>query len=375
MDITLGMEEELFLVDPESRQLVADPDPAILETCQANAGQHKMVRELLRSQIETNTRVCASIAEMRDAMRETRQIVIDAARSHGLAAMAASTHPTAVWKQQKFSPGDRYERFAATYQDCVRRFVISGMHIHAGFGDQDLRIKVMTAIRRYLPLLLALSTSSPFYGGHLTGFSSYRLLLVGGLPRTGMPGPLASMKEFDDLVSLYRRMSFVQDSSEIWWDIRPSHSFPTIELRICDVCTRLEDAVCVTALYAALVRFLARRIQSGFTPEEPLTEIIAEDRWVASRYGVFSHFGRAHSATGRVDVEDLVEELIEELDEDIEALACRAEIDHARKIIREGTSADRQLDLYRLRLLEGDSVELAEEKVVDLLLSDTSNQD
>ncbi|MCY4498497.1 MAG: glutamate-cysteine ligase family protein, partial [Rhodospirillaceae bacterium] len=179
LSITLGIEEEFFLVDPDSRDLLADPDPGIFKTCDENRGPHKVVREFLRSQIETNTRVCGSVAEVRTALQETRRIVIEAAERHGAAVMAASTHPFAIWRDQSPTPRDRYTRFAATYQEAVRRAVVGGMHIHAGFGDADTRIRVMTAIRRYLPLLHALSTSSPFNAGHETGFKSYRLTIIG----------------------------------------------------------------------------------------------------------------------------------------------------------------------------------------------------
>ena len=179
--ITLGVEEELFLVDPDSRDLLTDPDVGIFETCERTCGPHKVVREFLRSQIEINTRVCGSVAELREALRETRQIVIEAAGQYGAVPMAASTHPFASWQTQAITPKERYKRFAVTFQEGVRQFVTSGMHVHAGFGDADTRIRVMTALRRYLPLLHALSTSSPFNAGHETGFKSYRLSLIGGL--------------------------------------------------------------------------------------------------------------------------------------------------------------------------------------------------
>ena len=152
LPITFGIEEEFFLVDPDSRDLLADPDPGIFETCEENRGLHKVVREFLRSQIETNSRVCGSVAEVRTVLRETRRIVIEAAERHGAIVLAASTHPLARWRDQTPTPRDRYGRFAATFQESVRRAVVGGMHIHAGFGDADTRIRVMTAIRRYLPL-------------------------------------------------------------------------------------------------------------------------------------------------------------------------------------------------------------------------------
>ena len=266
MAITLGVEEEFFLVDPESRDLLVDPNEGIFETCENAQTPHRVVREFLRSQIETNTRVCGSVAEVRTALGETRRIVIEAAQRHGAAVMAASIHPFASWRMQAATPRERYKRFVTTFQESVRRFVVGGMHIHVGFGDPDSRIRVMTALRRYLPLLHALSTSSPFNAGHETGFKSYRLNLIGGLPRTSMPGPLRSRAEYDGLVDDYRRMNFIENGSELWWDIRPSHAYPTVEMRICDICTRLDDAVCIAALYASLVRWLQRQDREGGLP-------------------------------------------------------------------------------------------------------------
>ena len=369
--ITLGVEEELFLVDPHTRDLLVDPDEGIFEMCERTRGPHKVVRELLRSQIETNTKVCGSVAELRAALRETRRIVVEAAERHGAAAMAASTHPFARWREQEITRHERYARFAATFQEGVRRFVIGGMHIHAGFGDADSRIRVMTALRRYLPLLHALSTSSPFNAGHDTGFKSYRLSLVGGLPRTGVPGPLRSRQEYDHLLAEYRRMKFIEDGSELWWDIRPSHTYPTVEMRICDVCPRIEDAVSIAALYCCLIRRLLRLDREGRLPPEPLTELIAEDRWIAQRYGMFAFFGDRLSGGGRVDIDDFVAGIVEELAEDARELGCEPEIRRTRTIVREGTGADRQLDLYRLRRHEGDTVDEALRGVVDLMLAET----
>ena len=369
--ITFGVEEEFFLVDPESRDLLVDPDPGIFAACEETCGPHKVVRELLRTQIETNTRICESVADVRTAMRETRQVVVRAAEKHGAAVMAASIHPFAAWRAQAITPKERYERFTLTFQEAVRRFIIGGMHIHAGFGDPDSRIRVMTAIRRYLPLLHALSGSSPFTGGHDTGFKSFRLNLVGNLPRTSLPGPMWSRAAYDQLLADYQRMEFVNDGSELWWDIRPSHAYPTIEMRICDVCTRLEDALTIAALYASLIRWLLRRDRDGGLPPEPPTEIIAENRWLAQRYGVVAFFGDTTRGGGRVDIEDYAAALVEALADDARALGCEDELRRTLEIIREGTSADRQLDLFRLRRVEGDTEEEALRRVVDMVLAET----
>ena len=235
LKLRFGIEEEFFLVDPQTRDLLAEPDVRIFDDCVKNAGAHKVSSEFLRSQIETATCVCDSMAELRAALRETRALVTDAASKFGAAALASSTHPFAAWHTQVVSVGRRYQEFAMTYQEAVRRLLVGGMHIHVGFGNRDSRIRVMTALRRHLPLLHALSGSSPFNSGRETGFKSYRLTIFGSLPRTGIPGPLRSWADFEALVSDFRRMDLIGGPGELWWDIRPSHAYPTIELRICDV--------------------------------------------------------------------------------------------------------------------------------------------
>ncbi len=371
LDITLGVEEEFFLVDPDTRDLEPDPDPGIFEACERDRGPHTVSHEVLRSQIETSTRVCGSVTEVCEAVRETRRLVIEAATKHGLRVLAASTHPFAKWASQLITPRERYQQFLVTFQESVRQQLIGGMHIHAGFGDPDARIRVMTALRRHLPLLHALSTSSPFHDGRETGFKSYRLNIMGVLPRTSLPGPLASWAEYDRLLTTYRRMHFIRSGSELWWDVRPSEHFPTVEMRICDVCTRLDDLAGIVALYAALVRRLLRLDAAGRLPPDPLTEIIAENRWLAQRHGVLAFLGDMSGGEGRVDIADYATRLVEDLAEDAHALGCERELGHALTIIREGSGADRQLDHFRLRRLEGDTQAEALRAVVDLVIAET----
>ena len=368
--ITLGVEEEFFLIDPATGDLLREPDEGIYEACKERTGPHKIVREFLRSQIETNTRVCTSIGDVRSAICETRRILVQAAEEYGAALLATSTHPFAAWETQVVTPGQRYRDFVITFQESLRRFLVGGMHIHAGFGDQDSRVRIMTALRQYLPLLHALSGSSPFNEGRSTGFKSYRLNLVGGLPRTGLPNALDSWAEFERLVQDYRRMNFIRDSSELWWDIRPARSFPTVELRICDICTRVEDALCIVALYVSLVRCLLRKDEEGALPPDPPTEIIAENRWLAQRYGVMAFLGDPQQG-GRMDIDDYTAQLVEDLGEDARALGCHAELRRATEIVREGTGADRQVDHFRLRRLEGDTEAEALRSVVRLAAAET----
>ena len=370
LTITLGLEEEFFLVDPETRDLIVDPAPALFAACERHSGPHKVVHELLRTQIETNTRVCHSVADLRTALIETRSLVVDTAARFGAAVMASSTHPFAHWSAQAITPKERYDRFTMDFQEVVRRYLVGGMHIHAGFGDADSRIRVMTALRRYLPVLHALSSSSPFNEGRETGLKSYRLTLIGAMPRTSLPPPFRSRAEYDRLVADYQAMEFIGDGSELWWDARPAVRFPTVELRICDICPRLEDSLTIAALYACLVRRLLRRDAEQGLPPEPPTALIAENRWHAARYGVVAFFGDLEAGK-RIDIDEYVEQLTADLAEDAAALGCEQELRRVSEIIRRGAGADRQLDLFRLRRLEGDTVPQALRAVVDLILAET----
>ena len=373
MRLTLGIEEELMVVNADTGDVIADPDPAIFEACVANRGPHQVVYEFLRSQIETGTRVCASIAEIRASLCETRRIVVDGARGHGAAVIASSTHPFARWHEQRITERRRYKEAEIAFQQEVRRFFVSGMHIHAGFGTPDLRVRVMTAIRPYMPLMLALSASSPFYSGRLTGLKSYRQGIIGALPRTGMPRPLHSWTDYEAIVHRYRDLGAINDGSEIRWDIRPSANYPTVELRICDICPRIEDAIAIAALYACLVRHLARRIESGEQLSPASEESIEHGRWLAQRYGTLA-FLPAGDPPKLVDIEDSSQELIGELREDAEALRCHSELEHIGHIIRYGSSADRQEDVYRQGRLDGASHEQALKAVVDSVIDETERQ-
>ena len=370
-DITLGIEEELMIVDPDSRDVVPDPDQRILIQAGEQAGENKVVNEFLRSQIETNSRVCASIHEVEQSLKETRRCVIDAARAHGAQVIASSTHPWARWQDQKVTEKERYRRAEIDFQDSVRQFFIGGMHIHASFGDDNRRIGVMNALRGYLAVFLVLSCSSPFYGGRLTGLKSYRQMAISALPRTGTPPALCTRRDYDAVVERYLAIKAIRDGSELRWDIRPSASYPTIELRICDICPRVEDAVAIAALYACLIRHLDARLESGDSLDEMSPESIEEGRWLAQRYGTFAFLPHWRGGDGRFDVEDLVIELVAMLRDDAHALGCETVLARIPRIIAEGNSADRQEDVYRQALLDGANNLEALQATVDLVIAET----
>ena len=261
--------------------------------------------EFLRAQIETNSRVCGSVAEVRQALCETRALVIDAAARHGVWGNGGlDAHPFAAWDVQLTTPKERYERFAMSFQDSLRRFVAGGMHIHAGFGEPDSRIRVMTAMAplptvaaRVVDLIAVLRR--PRDGLQVPSHES-----VGALHPYRTARELWSVDEYEALVREYQRLAFIEEPSELWWDIRPSQAYPTVEMRICDTCTRIEDAMSIVALYACLVRRLVRDERQGTLPPEPPTELIGENRWLAQRYGVLGGSSATCAAADRVDIAD-----------------------------------------------------------------------
>ena len=374
MEITLGIEEELMIVDAQTGDVVSDPDPALFERARARAAPHRVVSELLRSQIETNSKVCASVAEIGQSLRETRAAVIDAARAHGARVIASSTHPWARWESQQVTEKPRYRSVTADFQDTARRFFVGGMHIHAGFGDADLRIQVMDALLPYLPLVLALSASSPFHAGRLTGLKSYRQTAIGALPRTGLTPVMRGEPEFERIVRTYREIGAIADASELRWDIRPSASYPTIELRICDICPRIEDAVAIAALYACLIRELAEAIRAGTRPAMPAREVIEESRWLAQRYGTFA-FLPTHGLPEAPSVVEVATELVSRLSPHARALGCEDALARVVTIGQRGSSAERQEDTYREARLDGASEAEALRAVVDRIIADTENLD
>ena len=372
MNITLGIEEELMLIDRESAHVLCDPPPTILERANERAAPHHVVHELLRSQMETNSAVCSSLEALRTSLDATRNACAEAAAEHGAAIIASSTHPSARWEEQQITDRPRYRGAEVQFQDAVRQFFIGGMHVHAGFADADTRVRAMTAIAGDLPLLLALSTSSPFNASRLTGLKSFRHIAMNALPRTGLPPPMHSWQDFDRIVERYHAMGAIADASDLHWDIRPSARYPTIELRICDICPKREDALAIAALYACLVRNAARAIEAGQPPQPAAPELVEERKWLAQRYGSFAQMPTGRG-TERVGIDALLDELEERLAPDITALRAEQHIERTRTIARQGTSADRQEDTYREARLDGASEQEALKVVTDQIRAETEN--
>ncbi len=337
--LSLGIEEEYLLVDLDSLELTQAPE-ALMRACQ-NDLQGQVSPEFLQCQIEVGTRVCASITQARDDLRRLRACVSRHAKTQNLAPIAVSCHPFADWKKQHHTDKERYSDLKRALGNVARRLLICGMHVHIGIEDDDLRTDLMPQLSYFLPHMLALSTSSPYWQGDDTGLASYRLTVFDNLPRTGLPPHFGSFAEYRRTTGTLIELGIIEDTSKIWWDLRPSHRFPTLETRIFDVSPRLEHAVALAALKQAIVRMLCRlRIQNQRWREYDRF-LIAENRWRAQRYGIteglidFGH--RRITPFG-----ELIDELREILAEDAEALGVGDELRGLDEILAHGTSASRQ---------------------------------
>lgn len=364
--LLLGMEEEYLLVDPASRDLVRSPDPAFMPACRERLGE-QVTCELLQAQIEVGTRPCASIGEARDELIRLRGGVAEVAQRHGMALIAASTHPFASWDEQRRTELERYQRLTEDYQVLARRQAVCGMHVHAEIEDEDLRIDLMNQVVYFLPHIMALSGSSPFWRGQVTGLKAMRPSVFTDLPRSGLPEVFDSWREWQRLLELLAETGLCTDPTQIWWEIRPSAKHPTLELRTADVCTRLEDALAVAALYQSLLRRLWRLRSCNQRWRSYRRILIEENKWRAQRWGVEAEL--ADFGAGRLKpMRELVNELIELVREDAQALGCLAELERNREIVAGGTSADRQLAVYHDAVREGASPAEAGRAVVDWLI-------
>ncbi len=366
---SIGIEEEYLLVDRKTRNLVSEPPAALIEKCQLLL-EHRVSPEFLRTQIEVNTEVCSSIAEARSDLSYLRKVVSNVAEEHGLAPIAASTHPFARWQEQKHTDRERYNVLRQDMQVVAQRLLICGMHVHVGIEDNECRIDTLNQIPYFLPHLLALSTSSPFWEGTETGLMSYRLCVYDELPRTGLPEHFESFGEYKRTIALMIEAGLLEDATRLWWDARPSLRFPTVEMRATDICTRIEDAICCAALYRCLCRMLYRlRVDNQRWRIYPAL-LINENRWRAQRYGTregLVDFGRGKI----VPWDELIGEILTLLREDAEYFNCVAEVEHARTIIANGTSAHRQLHAYHEALKDNATHEEALVRIVDLLIEET----
>jgi carboxylate-amine ligase len=366
---TIGMEEEYFVVDRSSRDLVADlPDSLLRKLSEPPVGATSP--EFLRSQVEIGTPVCNDVTELGESLRAMREFVSDTVSEHNMAIIAASTHPFARWGQQRHVNKTRYNLLAEALQGVVRRLLICGMHVHVGIDDEDGRVDVMNQVSYFLPHLLALSGSSPFWHGVDTGLKSYRPAVFRALPRTGLPDAFTSWSDYSRHVDVLVDTGVIEDASKLWWDIRPSTRYPTLEMRSADICTRYEDGITIAAVYQALVATLHHFRLNNQKWRIYSRMLISENSWRAQRYGVdepLIDFGRSEL----VAMPQLMDELIDLIRDQAVALGSLGSVERVRGIVAEGTSADRQRGVYENAIADGAEDSEALREVVDHLIEET----
>ena len=341
--LTIGIEEEYQLIDPESRELTSYVQDFMEQGQVVLKDQIKP--EFLKSQVEVGSRICHDIHEARRELVRLRRSISDLAQNNGLRIAASSTHPFSSWRDQDVTASSRFYKHLEQMADVARRLLIFGMHVHVGIEDKELMIDVMDQARYFLPHLLALSTSSPFWYGRDTGLKSYRSIVFESMPRTGPPPAFDSWAEHQAFVDTLVRTGSIEDPTRIWWDIRPHPKFPTLEFRVCDICTRVDEAICLTALIVAIVGKLIQLRKSNQAWRRYRHHLIEENKWRAVRYGIdgkLIDFG----IRAEVPTRDLIIEILEWVDDVVDELGVREEVAYARTILARGTSADRQKEVF-----------------------------
>jgi glutamate---cysteine ligase / carboxylate-amine ligase len=374
--LTLGIEEEYMIIDPQTRALT----PHVQEMLSRGRGilGEQIKAEFMQSQIEIGSRVCRNVEEARQELIRLRRSVNDLAAEDGKVIAAAATHPFSGWRDQAITEGERYQDLRTDMQDVARRLLIFGMHVHLGFGEDEaaraLIIDIMNQVRYFLPHILTLTTSSPFWHGRDTGLKSYRCVIFESLPRTGIPPILSSFEEYDRIVTLLGRVGSLgkggKDATKIWWDARPNPRIGTLEIRVADICTTVDEAICVAAVIQSIVAKLLKLRMHNRTWRLYRSELIQENKWRASRYGIdgsLIDFGIEEA----VPVPQLWSEILELIDDVVDDLGTRKDVEYVQTILKNGTSADRQLGTFRQAVAAGDGDEQALVKVMDQLIAET----
>src|SRR5215468_8539669 len=340
---TIGVEEEFQIIDPATcelrshvMQLVSAASPSIVD---------QVKHEMHQSIVETGTNICENVAELRIEMHRTRGELVAAAERAGLQVAAAGTHPFSSWIDQVISPGERYQHIVEELQQLARSLLIFGMHIHVAMPDKQTTIDMMNMVRYFVPHLLALSTSSPFWIGRNTGLKSFRTTVFRRFPRTGIPEQFESWSAYENFVNLLVKLNCIDTGKKIWWDVRPHPTFGTLEFRMCDVTTKVEEAVAIAALTQALVVKLYRLYKSNQSWRLYRRALIEENKWRAARYGIdgkLIDLGKEEEVPMRA----LIPELLELVDDVVDDLGSRSAVEYVNTILREGTSAERQIRVF-----------------------------
>jgi carboxylate-amine ligase len=342
--LTIGIEEEYQIIDPQTREL-RSYITEILE------GDHVTLRqvkpELHQSIVEVGTEVCRSPADARKELVKLRRMLIEHVEKSGLRVAAAGTHPFSLWANQEITPLERYLGVKSDMAELAQQLLIFGTHVHIGIEDREFLIDAMNAARYIMPHVLCLSTSSPFWQGRNTGLKSYRSAIFRNFPRSGIPRVFRSWSDYAGLVDTLVDTRCIPDGSKIWWDARPHHLYPTLEFRICDVSTRVDEAICVAAIFQAVVAKLFKLRRDNLTFRVYPADLIEENKWRAVRYGLDGNLvdlGKERELPARALIREVVEWFIDDV---VDELGSRKEVEYAFRILDEGTSADRQLAVYQ----------------------------
>ena len=339
---SLGVEWELQLVDRDSRELSAGAVEILAELRPEGAEEHpKAKHELLQSTVEIITGICTTVAEAKADLAGTLAEVVAAADRRGLGVLCAGSHPFTRWDTQQISPNERYEQLVERMQWLARRLQIFGVHVHVGVRSQDKAIPIVNALTQYLPHLLALSASSPFWSGCDTGLASARTKVFEGMPTGGLPHQLADWAEFEEYMDTLIRAGAIESVREVWWDVRPHPDFGTVELRICDGLPTLDEIGAVAALTQCLVEQFDTQLDRGYTLPTPAEWVVRENKWRAVRWGLDAEIVVDEQGTVR-PVREALTELVEELEPVARKLDCVAELADVRRVLAVGGSYQRQ---------------------------------
>jgi glutamate---cysteine ligase / carboxylate-amine ligase len=341
---TLGVEEEFQIVDPTTWELRSHVSE-LMEASTPSLGEH-IKREMHQSIVEIGTHICADVNELDADIRRMRGELVRAAESRGLAVAAAGTHPFSSWIDQVISPGERYENIVEEMGQLARSLLIFGMHVHVAMPNRTTMIELMNMARYFLPHLLAFSTSSPFWMGRDTGLKSFRTTVFRRFPRTGIPDHLHSWNQYEDYIELLVRTNCIDNAKKIWWDVRPHPTFGTLEFRIFDVVTRVDEAIAIAALTQAIVVKLHRLYLANMGFRMYHRALIEENKWRAARWGIegkLIDFGKQ----AEVPMSILAEELLEFVDDVLDDLGSRRALEPIQRIFREGTGAERQRRVFK----------------------------
>ncbi|MEZ4862886.1 MAG: carboxylate-amine ligase [Caldilineaceae bacterium] len=342
--LSLGIEEEYQIIDPQTREMRSFITQFI-DDGRVVMVERELKPELHQSMVELGTPACQTIGQLHEELAKQRRFIIGLAEQKELAVVAAATHPFSRWLDQPVTPLPRYQGVLEEMQLLAQRLLIFGMHVHVGIEDRAFAVDAMNVVRYMLPHILALSTSSPFWLGRRTGLKSYRSVVFEDFPRSGIPDICRTVADYDNLVGTLANVGVIPDASKIWWDVRPHHKYPTLEFRICDICTRVDEAIAIAAIFQALVLWLWKLRRKNLTFRVYRRDLIEENRWRASRYGLdgkMIDFGKAEEAPTR----DLVRELVALIAEEIDELGTRLYLQPVERMLRQGSSADRQLQVY-----------------------------